>query len=34
MLLYAVAAKEAALCKSHKSLVKILRSFAVLEVDF
>ena len=34
MLLYAVAAKEVILCKSHKSLVKILRSFAALEADF
>ena len=34
MVLYAVAAKEIILCKSNKSLVKILRSFAVLEVDF
>ena len=28
------AAKEVILCKSRKSLVDILRSFAVLEVDF
>ena len=34
MVLYAVAVKEVILCKSHKSLVKILRSFAMLEVDF
>ena len=34
MVLYAVAVKEVTLCKSHKSLVKILWSFAVLEVDF
>ena len=32
MVLYAVAAKEVILCKSYKSLVKILRLFAVLEV--
>ena len=34
MVLYAVAAKEVILCKSRKSLVKILRLFAVLKVDF
>ena len=34
MALYAVAAKEVILFKSHKSLVKILRSFAVLGEDF
>ena len=34
MVLYAVAAKEVILCKSHKSLVKILGSFTVLELDF
>ena len=34
MVLYAVAVKEVILCKSHKSLVKILRSFGRLEVDF
>ena len=34
MVLYAVAVKEVILYKSHKSLVKILRSFAMLEVDF
>ena len=34
MMLDTVAAKEVILCKCHKSLVEILRSFAVLEVDF
>lgn len=34
MVLYAVAAKEVILSKSHKSLVKILRSSAMHEVDF
>ena len=34
MVLYAVAVKEVILYKSHKSLVKILRSIAMLEVDF
>ena len=34
MMLDTVAAKEGIRCKSHKSLVEILRSFAVLEVDF
>ena len=34
MMLDTVATKEIILSKSHKSLVEILRSFAVLEVDF
>ena len=34
MMLDTVAAKEVILCKGDKSLVEILRSFAVLEVDF
>ena len=34
MMLDTVAAKEVILCKGRKSLVEILRSFAVLEVDF
>ena len=34
MILDTVAAKEVILCKGHKSLVEILRSFGVLEVDF
>ena len=34
MMLDTTAAKEVTLCKGHKSLVEILRSFAVLEVDF
>ena len=34
MMLGTAAAKEVTLCKGHKSLVEILRSFAVLEVDF
>ena len=34
MMLEPVAANVVILCKGHKSLVEILRSFAVLEVDF
>ena len=34
MMLDTAAAKEVTLCKGHKSLVEILRSFALLEVDF
>ena len=33
-MLETAAAKEVTLCKDHKSLVEILRLFAVLEVDF
>ena len=34
MVLYAVAVKEVSSVKATKSLVKILRSFAMLEVNF